>query len=132
MDTLPDVLRSCKIIESGPFVRAVVGPGTDEAIQDCYRTVAVLCIEHGIQRALLIGADGDAAAHRALVSGLRCAALAGLPPDFMLALVAEEGAVREVFRQAEREAASAGISARLFLDEGNAIGWLLAGERARP
>jgi len=118
------VVVSCNIERSGDFVRCVVGPGPDEAIQECYRNLSVMCIDSGISKALVIGVDGDPRAHQALVVGLRCAALAGLPPDFKLALVAGVPAVRVVFAQAEEEARQSGIEARLFQREGDAIGWL--------
>lgn len=105
-------------------MRCVIGPGSDEAIQECYRNIAVMCIDSGIGKALVIGVDGDPRAHQALVVGLRCAALAGLPSHFRLALVAEVPAVRAVFEQAEEEAGQSGIEARLFQREADAIGWL--------
>lgn len=105
-------------------MRCVIGPGTDEAIQECYRNIAVMCIGSGISKALVIGVDGDPQAHQALVVGLRCAVLAGLPSHFKLALVAEMPAVRAVFAQAEEEAGQSGIEARLFQREGDAIDWL--------
>jgi hypothetical protein len=119
------VVRTCDISQAGDFVRALVGPGTDEAIQDCYRSIAVLCIQSGVRKALVIAEDGDPFAHNALVTGLQCAALAGLPQDFMLALVARTQRVFEVFANGEQEAAKAGITARVFSDEAAAIAWLM-------
>lgn len=119
------VPRTCDISQAGEFVRAVVGPGTDESIQDCYRSIAVVCIQSGVRKALVIAEDGDPAAHGALLTGLQCAALAGVPQGFMLALVARTRRVHEVFANAEQEAAKAGITARVFPDEAPAIAWLM-------
>jgi hypothetical protein len=118
------VLVPCTIDRSGDFVRCVIGPGTDEAIQECYRSLAVMCIESGVTKAIVLGAAGDPAAHRALVAGLRCAALAGLPTEFKLALVANATALQQIFAQAQEEAGRAGIETRLFHEEGKALGWL--------
>jgi len=120
------VLVSCNIERSGAFVRAVVGPGPDKEIEDCYRTISVMCLGSGIEKALVIGANGDPEAHRALVAGMRCAAVAELSPGFRLALVAAHADVREVYAEAEQEATRAGLHARLFGSETDAIAWLLA------
>ena len=120
------MLESCSVVQAGSFVRALVGGGTDTEIQDCYRDIAHLCIREQVRKALVIGAAGDPSAHHALVSGLRCAALAGLPKDFRLALVAEAAGLEDVFAQAEQEAAGVGLHTRLFSSETEAIGWLTA------
>jgi hypothetical protein len=119
------VPASCEIDESGAFLRAVIGVASDDAIQECYRTITVLCIQHRIRKALITALEGTYDAHFAAVNGIRPAALAGLPDNFMGAFVATTPSVRRVFAMAEQEAAKAGIRVRAFDDESSALSWLL-------
>jgi hypothetical protein len=119
-------MYTCTVSEGGKFVRAVVGPGPASDIQNCYRSLAVICLEHGITRALVIGGNGDASSHLALRDGIKCVVQAGLAPGFRLALVASPGPTQEAYGQALEEAHRLGVAAALFADEGEAAGWLEA------
>lgn len=119
-------MNKCDIAESGDFVRAVVGPGPDSDIQECYRAIAVLCIQHQIRRALVISGNGDPTTHFALRDGIECAVQAGLAPDFRLALVAPAGPIHDVYEAALEEAGRLGITGKAFTSEADALGWLLS------
>src|SRR3989442_1541992 len=78
------------IAERPDYLRAVVGPGLAPQVQECYRTLVNECLQRRSARVLLVGrSQFDAFYHLALRDALRSMALAGLPPGFRLALVAE-------------------------------------------
>jgi hypothetical protein len=110
---------------AGQLVRGEIRNSDAQHIQECYRTLAVECVRRGATRALIVGADnGDAVVHNALLDAIRSLALAGLPPDFRLALVPGSVQVAGVYRVAVAEAARYGIAARQFVKEDQAIAWL--------
>ncbi len=114
----------CSIRPAGNMVRAVVGPGSAEEIQDCYRTLAVFCIQSQVHCALVMSGDGSSTDHLALKDGMSCIAMAGLPMGFQLALVAGQSETQAVYALAEEAAQRSGINARLFKTEEEALSWL--------
>lgn len=113
----------CSIQSTGNMVRATVGPGDAAEIQDCYRAIAVFCIQSQVRCALVVSGDGEATDHLALKDGMSCVAMAGLPQDFRLALVATPE-TQAVYALAEEAARHSGIKAKLFQTEEEAVSWL--------
>ena len=74
---------------------------------------------------LIVGvSNGDAFNHLALRDALRSMSVAGLPPDFRLAVVAGTPDLIAVFDAAVVEAGRCSIDARRLLTVAEAEGWL--------
>ena len=111
----PTCLRStagCSIDERAGLIRASVGPGLADAVQECYRAFVHECLQRRCTRALIRGrAHSDAFNHLALRDALRSMSVAGLPPGFRIALVAETPELIAVYDAAVLEAGRCGIEA---------------------
>ncbi len=104
----------------------VVEPGLSSAaeLQSTYRAFAVLCIKNQITRALVKAIDSDPAGEHALRDAFTMMLLAGIPAGWKLALVADTPAVEARYRDAQRDLTMAGVDARLFATEQEALSWL--------
>lgn len=117
--------QGCDIALGEHYIRGAVGPGLAVEVQQCYRAFVNECLQRKCTRALIIGrSTADAFYHLALRDALRSMALAGLPPGFRLALVAETPDLIAVYDAALVEARRHGIDARRFLTEADALAWL--------
>jgi hypothetical protein len=115
----------CEIDEAEGFLRATVGPGLAEEVQQCYRTLANVCLTRSCRRVLILGAASiDPFYHLAGRDALRSIALAGVPADFRLALVALNAGLIAVYDAAVVEASRLGLDARRFRTEEEAETWL--------
>ena len=115
----------CEIVEHPTHLRAVVGPGLADEVQECYRSLAAACITRACSRVLVIGhATLDPFYHLAGRDALRSIALAGVPADFRLALVAMTAGLIAVYDAAVVEAGRLSLEARRFITEEDARGWL--------
>ncbi|HEX9434740.1 MAG TPA: hypothetical protein VF936_18340, partial [Burkholderiales bacterium] len=101
-------------------------PGLSSAaeLQSTYRAFAVLCIKNRITRALVKAIDSDPAGEHALRDAFTMMLLAGIPAGWKLALVADTPAVEARYRNAQRDLTMAGVEARLFANEQEALSWL--------
>ena len=119
-------MQGCKIDQAEGYVRARVGPGLAAEVQDCYRALAARCLHGGCQRVLVLGdATIDPFYHLALRDALRSMALAGMPDDFRLAVVALTPGLIAVYDAAVVEAQRLGLTARRFMTESDAEAWLM-------
>ena len=117
----------CEIDHQAPWLRAKVGPGLAEEVQQCYQAVAMECLRGTCHRVLILGtASFDAPAHLAGRDVLRSLALAGVPPGFRLAFVALTENLVGIYDDAVLEADRLGIDARRFGSEEEAARWLHA------
>ena len=108
-------------------MRVRVGPGLAAEIQECYRQAAMECLRGGCHRILVLGnASFDPTAHLAGRDALRSLALAGVPANFRLALVALSPNLVGIYDDAVLEADRLGLEARRFGDEAEAQRWLSA------
>jgi hypothetical protein len=115
----------CEIELQGEHLRVAVGPALPDEVQDCYHSFANECVTRTCNRVLIIGnAKFDAFSHLALRDVLRSMALAGVPADFRLAVVADTANLIAVYDTAVVEAGRLGIDARRFVSEGDAARWL--------
>ena len=115
----------CDIAQEERLLRATVGPGLAEEVQECYRALANECVVHQCKRVLVIGlATVDPFYHLAGRDALRSLALAGVPAEFRLALVAKSPGLIAVFDAAVIEAGRLGLEARRFMSEDEAEHWL--------
>jgi hypothetical protein len=115
----------CEIVQHPGYVRATVGPGLAEEVQECYRALANACLTRGCSRVLVIGqATLDPFYHLAGRDALRSIALAGVPAGFRLAFVAMSAGLIAVFDAAVVEAARLNLEARRFISEDDAERWL--------
>jgi hypothetical protein len=106
-------------------VRASVGPGLANEVQERYRAIVNECLQQQATRALIVGrANVDAFNHLALRDALRAMSLAGVPPDFRIALVAETPDLIAIYDAAVVEAGRCGIAARRFKTVEEAERWL--------
>ena len=115
----------CEIVQHPGYLRAVVGPGLADEVQECYRALAAACITRACTRVLVIGhATLDPFYHLAGRDALRSIALAGVPADFRLALVAISAGLIAVYDAAVVEAGRLSLEARRFITEEEAERWL--------
>lgn len=115
----------CAIGQDDRYLRATVGPGLADEVQECYRTLANECLVRQCNRVLVIGvATLDPFYHLAGRDALRSLALAGVPADFRLALVAKNATLIAVYDAAVVEAGRLGLEARRFMSEEEADRWL--------
>ena len=115
----------CEIDPQQGYIRATVGPGLAEEVQECYRTLASECVVRQCSRVLVIGIGTlDPFYHLAGRDALRSVALAGVPADFRLALVAKNASLIAVYDAAVVEAGRLGLEARRFITEEEAERWL--------
>jgi hypothetical protein len=123
--TLLQQTAGCAIELREHYVRAQVGPGLAEEVQECYRALANQCVIRQCSRVLVVGeATIDPFYHLAGRDALRSLALAGVAADFRLALVANSASLIAVFDAAVVEAGRLGLEARRFMSEDEAEGWL--------
>jgi len=117
----------CEIDQQHGYLRATVGPGLADEVQECYRVLATECLTRQCRRVLVIGlATIDPFYHLAGRDALRSLALAGVPADFRLALVAKSATLIAVYDAAVIEAGRLGLDARRFMTEEEADRWLKA------
>jgi hypothetical protein len=115
----------CDIDQGPSYIRGSVGPGLADEVQECYRALVNECLQRHCKRALVLGrARTDAFYHLALRDALRAMSVAGLPPEFRIALVAETPDLIAIYDAAVVEAARCGIEARRFLATADAERWL--------
>jgi hypothetical protein len=115
----------CDIDEGAGYLRASVGPGLADEVQECYRAFVNECLKRQCSRALIVGrASVDAFYHLALRDALRAMSVAGLPPQFRIALVAQAPDLIAVYDAAVVEAGRCGIHARRFPALADAERWL--------
>jgi hypothetical protein len=115
----------CAIDEAAVYIRANVGPGLADQVQECYRAFVHECLQRQSRRALVVGsAKSDAFNHLAVRDALRAMSVAGLPPAFRIGFVAATPELIAVYDAAVVEASRCGIAARRFLSEAEAQRWL--------
>lgn len=105
-------------------LRAEFGPATTTEIAELFRELAVACVKKQYRRVLVVAGDDDPAGESALRDALTVMVLAGIPPDFKLALVAPSDRVEFSYRNAQRDLCAAGITTRVFEREDAARAWL--------
>jgi len=115
----------CDIVHTQQYLRARVGPGLANEVQECCRALAGACLQGGCRRVLVLGhSNVDSFYHLALRDALRSIALAGVPDDFRLAVVALTPDLIAVYDAAVIEAQRLGLEARRFMSEQDAEAWL--------
>ena len=123
--------RSDRYLTETPGYLVVEARLTNGAeVADIFRSLAVRCLEKQINRVLVKAGDNDSAGERALRDAFTTMLLAGLPLGFRIALVAGTPAIQARYRTAQRDLALAGVDARLFESEAEAIGWLEGPDRS--
>jgi len=123
--TVSTVRKVCAIGTVGDYVRADVGPGHAGEIQKCYQDWACACVRGKHRRALLVGTSrGDDFAHLAARDAIASMAVAGIPAQFRLAVVARSVLLITVYDAVVVAARRQGIDARRFQDEEEAVKWL--------
>ena len=120
-------MQGCTISRTESGLRAVVSARRADDVQNCYQAIAAHCVLQPCVRVLVIGHSiSDAFVHLAGRDALRSLALAGVPADFRLALVAATPDLIAIYDTAVLEAARLGIRARRFTSEDDAVCWLAA------
>jgi hypothetical protein len=115
----------CAIEQDEGYLRAEIGPGLADEVQECYRVLANECLVRHCSRVLVLGiATLDPFYHLAGRDALRSLALAGVPANFRLAFVAKSATLIAVYDAAVVEAGRLGLDVRRFTDEQDAQRWL--------
>jgi hypothetical protein len=119
----------CTIVQEGRYIRALVGGGQADELQECYRTLAALALEHKFNRALVIGVGAnDPVNHLAARDAVIALHVIGVPAGFRLAFVPHTPETLNAFRHAEIEASARGLRVKVFAEEAEAVRWLTAEE----
>jgi hypothetical protein len=116
--------------ETRGHLRVEFGYITVTDIAALYRNVAVICVQRQLTRVLIVAGDDEPAGERLLRGALTTMTLAGIPDGFRLALVAALPRAAQTYRNTQRDYNTAGITARLFENEENAVRWLDGASRA--
>ena len=117
--------QGCDIRQEEGWLRARVGPGLADEIQQCYRSVANECVRKHCRRVLILGVSQfDAFDHLAARDALRSLSVAGMPQDFRLAFVALTPDLIAIYDTAVIEAERLDMEARRFGTEVEAEIWL--------
>jgi hypothetical protein len=115
----------CSVDHVGQYIRAHVGSGSSEQLQECYRTLASLALQHKFNRVLVVGiASGDPHAHLAARDIVIALSVIGVPVGFRMAFVPTTDETRNGYRHAEIEAANRSLRAQVFDNEPAAVAWL--------
>lgn len=123
--TAPTARPVCEISIVDDYVRADVGPASAGEIQQCYQDWAYACLGGQYRRALLVGTSrGDEFAHLAARDAIASMALAGIPSQFRLAVVAHSVLLIAVYDAVVVAARRHGIDGRRFQEEEEAVQWL--------
>ncbi|HEY3077930.1 MAG TPA: hypothetical protein VGJ74_22370 [Burkholderiales bacterium] len=93
-------------------------------VADIFRSFAVRCLQKQINRVMVKTGDSDPAGERALRDAFTTILLAGIPSGFRIALVAGTPLIQARYRNAQRDLAMAGVDAKLFDSEAEAVWWL--------
>ncbi|TMH63912.1 MAG: hypothetical protein E6H57_16485 [Betaproteobacteria bacterium] len=93
-------------------------------VADIFRSFAARCLQKQINRVMLKTGDGDPAGERALRDAFTTILLAGIPSGFKIALVAGTPLIQARYRNAQRDLVMAGVDAKLFDSEAEAVWWL--------
>lgn len=118
-------VTGCEIEQHESYVRASVGPGLADEVQECYRALANACVTRQCSRVLVIGnATIDPFYHLAGRDALRSMTLAGVAADLRIAFVAMSAGLIAVYDAAVVEAGRLGLEARRFMTEEEAERWL--------
>ena len=104
------------------------GCGAREIAQLC-QDFAVACVERQLEHALVKG-DGDPQDHFSLRDAFTAMMLAGMAPDFRVALVARAGPLEAAFRSLARDLLALRIGAAVFRRDADAQEWLLSRARS--
>jgi len=112
------------ITETEAYLLVDVVSGSISEVAEIYRTLAFLCIKKQLRRVLIKAADDDAAAEHALRDAFTTMLLAGIAPDFRLALVAATQRVEARYRSVQRDLSLASVHAKIFENESDAAYWL--------
>ena len=114
----------CRIDHAGRYVRADVGDGSATEVQECYRTLASLALEHKFTRVLVVGIGRDSHSHLTARDVVIAFDVIGVPAGFKVAFVAKTDATLNGFKHAEYAANERGLRAKVFRDEDAAVQWL--------
>jgi hypothetical protein len=114
-----------RITECPGYVRVDFGGCNSAELSAVYRAFAAFCVDHTVSRALLKAGDDYPHGHYALRDALTIMArVAGIRPDFKLALIPSTRPIEMVYREAQRHLRAAGFNAWVFGTENEALDWL--------
>jgi hypothetical protein len=112
------------LTETSSYLVVEAGLTNGAEVADIFRSFAARCLEKQINRVLLKTGDSDLAGERALRDAFTTILLAGIPSDFKIALVTGTPLIQARYRNAQRDLAMAGVNAKLFESEAEALWWL--------
>lgn len=115
----------CSVDQVGEYVRAHIGRGSSAQVEECYRTLASIALQHKFNRVLVVGLGaGEPHAHLAARDIVIAFSVIGVPAGFKVAFVPTTDATRNGYRHAEIEASKRGLRAKVFDAEEEAVDWL--------
>jgi hypothetical protein len=117
------------LTETSSYLVVETGVINGAETADIFRSFAARCLERQINRVLVKTADSDPAGERALRDAFTTILLGGIPSDFKIALVAGTPLIQARYRNAQRDLVLAGVNAKLFDSEAEAVWWLEGPDR---
>ncbi|HEY5899333.1 MAG TPA: hypothetical protein VIV54_17325 [Burkholderiales bacterium] len=115
----------CSVDQVDGYIRAHIGRGSTAQVEECYRTLASIALQHKFDRVLVVGLGaGEPHAHLAARDIVIAFSVIGVPAGFKLAFVPTTDATRNGYRHAEIEASKRGLRAKVFGSEEEAVDWL--------
>lgn len=119
-----DPQRVRRLSDTQSYLRVEFGYSTVGDTAELFRTMAVTCLQHNLERALIIAGDDDLAHERSLRDALTVMVLAEISRDFRLALVIDNPRVAHAYGNFQRDVSAVGIATRVFETEEAATYWL--------
>lgn len=118
------------LLQDGHLLRADVGDGRQDEVLECYRTLAVLALEHKLTRVLVVGkASGNALSHLAARDAVIALADCGVAAGFKIAFAALTHETLNAYLHAQIAATDRGIRAKVFRGEEEALRWIREAEQ---
>lgn len=125
-------MSEASIEQRAGYLAVDCGQGSNgRAIAEIYRELAVQCVTKQVSRVLVKAADGSVEGQHALRDALTSILLAGMPPDFRLAMVTGLARMESFFVELQRDLQRLSVHIAVFSDENEALQWLHA-RAARP
>lgn len=112
------------LTETSGYLLVEAGSSNGAEVADIFRAFAVRCLQKQINRVLVKTGDSDAVGEQALRDAFTTILLAGIPASFKIALMAATPLIRARYRNAQHDLALAGVDAKLFESETEAVWWL--------
>ena len=113
------------ISDNGRHVRGCIAPGESDGALSRWRSLGQECFRAGVTKVLVVSdGSGDPTSTWAIRHSIQAMALAGLPSNFSIALVARTAHACRIYKYAEAVAERRNMRVKVFFNEVEAVRWL--------